>query len=168
MRRVIEASKRKPRGESGRMLPYLIALFDSAPIVYSQALTESNDEVQIGNDDVDEMGSSDDEPDDSTLSSVMRIPRISLFMEEMTMPLPRPHDTPVSEKNALVSDMTDDNLESCMTKTQELIQDAINNLCSMTEKLTRMKNSIKVTGDDELYDKTPRSVLDLDYTFLEM
>jgi hypothetical protein len=26
MRHVIEASKRKPRGESGRILPYLIAL----------------------------------------------------------------------------------------------------------------------------------------------
>jgi hypothetical protein len=83
---------------------------------------------------------------------------------QMTMPLPRPHDTP--EKNSLVPDKTDDNLESCMTKTQELIQDAINNLCSMTEKLTKMKNSVKATGDDELYGKTPRSVLELNYKFL--
>ena len=55
-----------------------------------------------------------------------------------------------------------------MTKTQELIEDTINNLFSMTEKLTRMKNSIKVTGDDELNGKTPRSVLELNYKFLEM
>ncbi len=55
-----------------------------------------------------------------------------------------------------------------MTKTQELIQDAINNLFAMTEKLTRMKNSVKATGDDELYGKTPRSVLELNYKFLEM
>ena len=87
-------------------------------------------------------------------------------MEEMTMPLPRPHTTP--EKNTLVPDMTDDNLESCMTKTQELIQDTINNLFSMTEKLTRMKNSTKATDDDEMYGKTPRSVLELNYKFLEM
>ena len=136
------------------------------PIVYSQALTESEDEVQIGDDDVDEKGSSDDEPDDSTLASVKRIPRRSLFMEEMTMPLPRPHNTP--EKNTLVTDMTDDNLEACMTKTQDLIQDTINNLFALTEKLTRMKNSIKDTGDDELYGKIPHSVLELNYKFLEM
>jgi hypothetical protein len=52
---------------------------------------------------------------------------------EMTMPLPKPHPTP--EKNTLVPDMIEasDNLGSCMTKTQELIQDAINNLFSTTE-----------------------------------
>jgi hypothetical protein len=125
------------------------------PIVYSQALTESEDEVQIGNDDVDEKGSSDDEPDDSTLASVKRIPRRSLFMEEMTMSLPRPDNTP--EKNTLVPDMTDENLESCMTKTQELIQDTMNNLQGY--------------GDDKLNGKTPRlhrPVLELDYKFLEM
>ncbi len=61
---------------------------------------ESENEVQDADDDVDEKGSSDDEPDDSTLASVKKIPRRSLFMEEMTMPLPRPHNTP--EKNALV------------------------------------------------------------------
>ena len=72
------------------------------------------------------------------------------------------------KKNSLVPDMTDDNLEACMTKTQDLIQDTINNLFAMTEKLTRMKNSIKTTGDDELYGKTPRSVLELNYKFLEM
>jgi hypothetical protein len=136
------------------------------PIVYSQAFVESEDEVQDADDDADEKGSSDDEPDDSTLASVKKIPRRSLFMEEMTMPLPRPHNTP--EKNALVPDMTDDNLEACMTKTQDLIQDTINNLFAMTEKLTRMKNSVKATGDDELYGKTPRSVLELNYKFLEM
>ncbi len=134
------------------------------PIVYSQALTESEDKVQIGDDDEDEKGPSDDEPDDSTLASVKRIPRGSLFMEEMTMPLPRLHNTP--EKNTLVPDMTNDNLESCMTKTQELIQDTINNLFSMTGKLTMMKSSIKVTGDDELNGKTPCSVFELDYKFL--
>ena len=64
-------------------------------------------------------------------------------MEEMTMPLPQPHTTP--EKTTIVPDMYDDNLESCMTKTQELIQDAINNLFSTTEKLSRMKNSNKAT-----------------------
>jgi hypothetical protein len=60
------------------------------PIVYSQAFVESEDEVQDGDDDVDEKGCSDDKPDDSTLTSVKRIPRKSLFMEEMTMSLPRP------------------------------------------------------------------------------
>ncbi len=133
------------------------------PIIFPQTLTKSEDEVQIGDDDVGEKGSSDDEPDDSTLASVKRIQR---FREEMTMPLPRPHNTP--EKNTLVPDMTDDNLESCMTKTQELIQDTINILFSMTEKLTRMKNSMKVTGDEGLNSKTLRSVLELNYKFLEM
>ncbi len=55
-----------------------------------------------------------------------------------------------------------------MTKTQELIQDTINNLFSMTEKLSRMMNSIKATGDDELIGKILHPVLELDYTFLEM
>ena len=55
-----------------------------------------------------------------------------------------------------------------MTKTQDLIQDAINNLFSRTEKLAKMKNSIKVTDDDVLNNKTPRSVLELNYKFLEM
>jgi hypothetical protein len=41
------------------------------PIVYSQAVVESKDEVPDGDDDEDEKGSSDDEPDDSTLASVM-------------------------------------------------------------------------------------------------
>jgi hypothetical protein len=40
------------------------------PIIYSQTLTGSDDEVQIGDDDVGEKGSTDDEPDDSTLASV--------------------------------------------------------------------------------------------------
>jgi hypothetical protein len=57
-------------------------------------------------------------------------------MEEMTMQLPRPHNTP--EKNALVPDMTDDNM-----------------------------NSIKVTDDQALNSKTPRSVLELYYKFLD-
>ena len=95
-------------------------------IIYSQTLTESEDGVQIGDHEVGEKGSSDDEPNDSPLASVKRIPRRSLFKVEMTMPLSRPHNTP--EKNALVPDMPDDNLESCMTKTQKLIQDTINNL----------------------------------------
>jgi hypothetical protein len=64
------------------------------PIIYSQTLTESDDEVQIGDDEVGEKGSSDDEPDDSTLVSVKWIPRRSLFMEEMTIPKPKPHTTP--------------------------------------------------------------------------
>ena len=72
-------------------------------------------------------------------------------MEEMTMQLPKPHTTP--EKTTIVPDMIDDNLESCMTKTQELIQDAINNLFSTTEKLTKMKNSIKTTESNELDNK---------------
>ncbi len=38
----------------------------------------------------------------------------------------------------------------------------------MTEKLTRMKNSIKTTVDVELDGKIPHLVLELDYTFLEM
>ncbi len=122
--------------------------------------------MQIGDHEVGEKGSSDDEPNDSPLASVMRIPRRSLFNVEMTMPLSRPHTTP--EKNALVPDMTDDNLESCMTKTQKLIQDTINNLFSITEKLTRMKNSIKLTDDKVLNSKTPRPVLELNCKFLEM
>ena len=36
------------------------------PIIYSQTLTESDDEVQIGDDEVGEKGTSDDDPDDST------------------------------------------------------------------------------------------------------
>jgi hypothetical protein len=43
------------------------------PIVYSQAFVKSENEVQDGDDDSDEKGSSDDEPDDSTLASVMTI-----------------------------------------------------------------------------------------------
>jgi hypothetical protein len=70
--------------------------------------------------------------------------------------------------SALVPDTTDDNLEACMTKTQDLIQDTINNLFAMTEKLTKMKNSVKATGDDELYGKTTRSVLELNYKFLSL
>ena len=62
--------------------------------------------------------------------------------------------------------MIEDNLESCMTKTQYLIQDTINNLFSMTENLTKMKNSINVKDDDVLNNKTPRSVLELNYKFL--
>ena len=60
------------------------------------------------------------------------------------------------------------NLESCMTKTQELIQDVINNLFSTTEMLSKMKNSIMVTDLNELDSKTSRSVLELKYKFLEM
>ena len=105
---------------------WVIKKYDSTRIIYSQTLTESEDGVQIGDHEVGEKGSSDDEPNDSPLASVKRIPRRSLFKVEMTMPLSRPHNTP--EKNALVPDMTDDNLESCMTKTQKLIQDTINNL----------------------------------------
>ena len=45
------------------------------PIIYSQTLTGSDDEVQIGDDDVGEKGSTDDEPDDSTLASVKKIRR---------------------------------------------------------------------------------------------
>jgi hypothetical protein len=105
---------------------------------------------------VGEKGSSDDEPDDSTLTSVKRIPRRSLFMKKMTMPLPKPHTTP--EKNTLVSDMIEDDLKSCMTTTQELIQDTINNFFSMTEKLMKMKDSVKVTDDDVLNSKTSRPV----------
>ena len=55
-----------------------------------------------------------------------------------------------------------------MTKAQELIQEAINNLFSTTKKLTKMKNSIKVTDHNELDNTTPRSVLELNYKFLEM
>jgi hypothetical protein len=42
--------------------------------VYSQAFVESEDEVQNADDDADK-GSSDDEPDDSTLASVKKRPR---------------------------------------------------------------------------------------------
>ena len=38
-----------------------------------------------------------------------------------------------SDDEPVVPDMNGDNLESCMTKTQELIQDTINNLFSTTE-----------------------------------
>ena len=76
---------------------------------------------QIGDGEEEGNGTSDDEPESETLANVKRIQRRSLFMEEMTMPLPKPHTTP--EKTTL--DMIEDNLESYVTKTQELIQDAI-------------------------------------------
>ena len=84
----------------------------------------------------------------------------------MTIQLPKPHTTP--ERITIVPDMNGDNLESCMTKTQELIQDTINDLFSTTEKLMKMKNSIKFTEHNDLDSKTPRSVLELNYKFLEM
>ena len=87
-------------------------------------------------------------------------------MEEMTTRLSNPLTPP--EKITIVSDMHGDNLESCMTKTQELIQDTINNLFSTTERLTKMKNNIKGTDHNELDNKTEQSVLDLNYKFLEM
>ena len=87
-------------------------------------------------------------------------------MEEMTIQLPKPHTTP--EKITIVPEMHGDNLESCMTKTQELIQDTINDLFSTTEKLMKMKSSIKFTEHNDLDSKTPRSVLELNYKFLEM
>ena len=135
------------------------------PIVYSQSFTESDDVEQIGDEEEEEKGNSDDEPDDSTMGKMKRMPRRSLFMETMAIPLPKPHTTP--EKMTIVPDATE-NLESCMTKTQDLIQDTINNLFSTTEKLTKMKNSIKATDYNELDEKTPRSVLELNYKFLEM
>ena len=135
-------------------------------IVYSQTVTESDDTVQIEDGEEEEKGTSDDEPENETLAKVKRIPRRSLFMEEMTMPLPKPHTTP--EKITIVPDIIEDNLELSMTKTQELIQDAINNLFSTTEKLTKMKNSIKTTESNELDSKTPRSILEINYKFLEM
>ena len=55
-----------------------------------------------------------------------------------------------------------------MTKTQELIQDTIDNLFLTTKKLTKMKNSIKAKQGNELDSKTPRPVLELNYKFLEM
>jgi hypothetical protein len=136
------------------------------PIVYSQTVTESDDTVQIEDGEEAEKGTSDDEPENETLAKVKRIPRRSLFTEEMTMQLPKPHTT--SEKITIVPDMIEDNLESCMTKTQELIQDTINNLFSTTGKFTKMKNSIKATESNELDSKTPRSILELNYKFLEM
>ena len=65
-------------------------------------------------------------------------------------------------------DMNGDNLESCMTKTQELIQVTINNLFWTTKKLTKMKNRIKVTDHNELDNTTPLviSVVELNYQFL--
>jgi hypothetical protein len=89
------------------------------PIVYSQPFTESDDVEQIG-DEEGEKGTSDDEPDDSTMAKMKRMPRRSLFMEGMAMHLPKPHTTP--EKMMIVPDMKE-NLESCMTRTQDLIQD---------------------------------------------
>ena len=56
-------------------------------------------------------------------------------MEEMTSHMSNPHTTP--EKLKVIPDMHDDNLETCMTKTQELFHDMINNLVSTTEKLTK-------------------------------
>ena len=102
------------------------------PIIYSQPFTESDME-QKENGEEGEKGTSDDEPESETLARVKRIPRRSLFMEEMTIQLPKPHTTP--EKITIVPEMHGDNLESCMTKTQELIQDTINDLFSTTEKL---------------------------------
>ena len=75
-------------------------------IVYSQTVTESDDTVQIEDGEEEEMGTSDDEPENETVAKVRRIPRRSLFMEEMTMPLPKPHTTP--EKTTIVPDMIDD------------------------------------------------------------
>jgi hypothetical protein len=75
---------------------------------------------QKENGEEEEKGTSDDDPENDTFTKVKRMPRRSLFMEEMTIPLPKPHTT--TEKT-LVTDMTEDNLESCMTKTQELVQD---------------------------------------------
>ena len=95
-----------------------------------------------------------------------RMPRRSLFMEEMAMPLPKPHATP--EKMTMIPDMNEDHLASCLAKTQDLIQDTINNLFSTTERLTTMKNSIKATDDNGLENIPPRSVLELQYKLLEM
>ena len=85
-------------------------------------------------------------------------------MEDMT--IHSPHTTP--EMKTIVPDINGDNLESCMSKTQDLIQDTINNLFSTTEKLTKMKNNIKATDHNELDNKTPRSVLELNYKLMEM
>ena len=136
------------------------------PIIHSHSITECDEEGEIVDEDEEEKGTSDDEPESETLARVKRIPRRSLFMEEMTIQLPKPHTTP--EKITIVPEMHGDNLESCMTKTQELIQDTINDLFSTTEKLMKMKSSIKFTEHNDLDSKTPRSVLELNYKFLEM
>jgi hypothetical protein len=120
---------------------------------------------QKENEEEGEKGTSDDEPDTDTFAKVKRIPRRSLFMEEMTIPLSKPHTTP---EKTLVPDMTENNLESCMTRTQELVQDTISNLFSTAEKLTKIRDSIKGTSHNELDDRMPRSVLELNYGFLEM
>ena len=88
------------------------------PIIHSHSITECDEEGEIVDEDEEEKGTSDDEPESETLARVKRIPRRSLFMEEMTIQLPKPHTTP--EKFTIVPDMNLDNLESCMTKTQLL------------------------------------------------
>ena len=128
------------------------------------AITGSDDEEEVENGNEEKKGTSDDEPENETLAKLKRIPRRSLFMEEMAMPLPKPHTTP--EKMTMMPDMNSDHLESCLTKTQDLIQDTINDLFSTTEKLTTMKNSIQVTDRNELENKPPRSVLELATSFL--
>jgi len=136
------------------------------PIIYTQPVTRSDDEEEAENGDEEDKGTSDDEPESETLAKMKRMPRRSLFMEEMAMPLPKPHATP--EKMTMIPDMNEDHLASCLAKTQDLIQDTINNLFSTTEKLTTMKTSIKAADDNGLENIPPRSVLELQYKLLEM
>jgi hypothetical protein len=63
-------------------------------------------ECQRQNGEEGEKGTSDDEPENDTFAKVKRMPRRSLFMEEMTIPLPKPHTTP---EKTLVPDMPEDN-----------------------------------------------------------
>ena len=84
-------------------------------------------EEEAEGEDEDQKESSDNEPENDqheTLERVKRIPRRSLWRKWQHMCLAHTSH----EKMKIIPNMTEDNLESCMTKTQELIQDTINSL----------------------------------------
>ncbi len=70
------------------------------------------------------------------------------------MPSPKPHTTP--EKTTMIPDMNDhpDHLESCLAKTQDLMQDTINNLgisSDLLDEHDKWFRKMKIDGGPEQY-----------------